>query len=165
MLETSKSLEKAHPDDDIPNMDIVKGTPEKNDDDDDDDDIPDELKCEVVDMNNPQMDPLEWSFRKLISIPKKYYWQTGNYNVSTRTKVWHRTVGALGLSLRVAERVGEVLANITGLNSNRFNYITDHMTEEEWAAARRRAEEARLKRKEKREREKVAKEKHTIQVV
>ncbi len=116
-------------------------------------------------MNDPKMDPLEWSCRKVISIPKAYYWQTGNYNVSVRTKLWHRTVGALGLSLRVAERIGEVLANITGLNSNRFNYITDHMSEEEWAAAKQRAREARMRRKEKKEKEKAAKEKSAIQVV
>ena len=116
-------------------------------------------------MNDPQMDLLEWSCRRVISIPKKYYWQTENYNVSVRTKLWHRTVGALGLSLKVAEKIGEVLANITGLNSNRFDYITDHMTEEEWAASKQRAEEARLRRKEKKEKEKAARQKNTIQVV
>jgi hypothetical protein len=111
------------------------------------------------------MDPLEWSVRKLVSIPKKYYWQTGNYNVSMRTKLWHRTVGTLGLTLRAAERIGEVLANITGLNTSRFDYITNAMTEEEWEFARKNEERSRLKRKERKERQEAEKKKHTIQVV
>lgn len=113
-------------------------------------------------MNDPKMDPLEWFTRKVISIPKEYYWETGNYDVSARTKIWHRSIRTLGLTLKVAEKVGEVLANITGINNSRFNHITDHMNDEEWEQARKIAEESRMKRQSAKEAEQQTR---TIQVV
>lgn len=113
-------------------------------------DLSDESDCEEVeevDMNDPKMDPLEWGFRSVVSIPKKYYWETNKYDVSMRTKIWHRSIGTLGLTLRAAEKVGEALATVMGINSSRFNYITDHMNEEEWEQARQIDEDARERRK------------------
>ena len=109
------------------------------------------------------MDPLEWSVRRVVSIPQKYYWETGNYAVGFRTKIWHRTVGTLGFTLRVAEKVGEVLANITGINSSRYDYVTSTMTDEEWELARKRADTSRARRKEKRQ--EAAKKTHSLQIV
>ena len=117
-------------------------------------------EVEEVDMNDPKMDPLEWGIRKVVSIPKKYYWETKKYDVSIKTKIWHRTVGTLGFTLRVAEKIGEVLANIAGINSSRFNYITDHMNEEEWEHAKQIAKEAKARRKKEDE-----EKKQSIQVV
>ena len=110
-----------------------------------------ELQCEIVDMNDPTMDPLEWSVRRIIPIPKTYYWETGNYNISLKIKLWHRTIRSLGLTLKMAEKMGEVISNITGINSSRFAYITDHMTEEEWDEARKNAEEDAVRRKQQKE--------------
>lgn len=113
-------------------------------------------------MNDPTMDPLEWGVRRIISIPKQYYWVSKKYNVSVRTKVWHRTIATLGVSLRIAERVGEVLANVTGLNSSRYEYVTTFMSDEEWETARKNADEARERREARRE---AAKSNYPIQVV
>ncbi len=99
-------------------------------------------------MNDPKMDPLEWGFRRVVSIPKQYYWVSKNYDVPLQTKVWHRTIATLGVSLRIAEKIGETLANAAGLNASRYEYVTDFMTEEEWETARKNAEEARVKREE-----------------
>merc|ERR1711862_485586 len=87
------------------------------------------------------MDPLEWGVRKTLSIPKAYYWQTGNYKVSMRTKLWHQTIYSLGALNRCAESVGECVANLSGLNSSEFSYVTDNLTEEEWEVARKEAKQ------------------------
>ncbi len=116
-------------------------------------------------MNDPTMDPLEWSVRSVLPIPKKYYWETGNYNLSMKTKLWHHTVGTLGLTLRIAEKVGALLANITGLNSPRFDYITDHMSKEEWEEANKNAQDFAEKRKMKKETVESNNKDLTIQIV
>ena len=83
-------------------------------------------------MNDHLMDPLEWTVRKTISIPKKYYWETGNYDVSFRTKTWHRSVQSMGIALRGAEKVGGFVASLLGLNNSRFDDVTAYMTDECW---------------------------------
>ena len=128
----------------------------------DDNETEEELQCVQVDMNDPTMDPLEWGVRRIISIPKQYYWVSKKYNVSVRTKVWHRTVATLGISLRIAERVGEALANVSGLNSSRYEYVTTFMSDEEWETARKNADEARERREARRE---AVKSKYPIQIV
>ena len=47
---------------------------------------------------------------------------------------------------RFAEKAGEIVANMTGLNSSRFEYVTSTMTEEEWEAARRNAQKQKERR-------------------
>jgi len=108
--------------------------------------IGEELKCEEVDMSDPKLDPLEWSVRKAISIPRVYYWETENYSVSLRTKVWHRTIQTMGITLRCAEKMGEVASNVLGLNSSRYSDVTDFMTDEEWKEAKERAVDDKAKR-------------------
>ena len=98
-----------------------------------------ELQCEEVDMNDRMMDPLEWSVRKTIPIPKKYYWETGNYDVSAKTKAWHRTVQSLGIAVRGAEKVGGFFVSLLGLNNSRFDDVTAYMTDEEWEIAKENA--------------------------
>lgn len=119
--------------------------------------VPEELQCEEVDMNDPNMDPLEWSARKLIPIPKAYYWDTQNENIPLKTKAWHHTVSALGSSVRFAENVGEVAANFLGLNTSRYDYVTSTMTDEDWERARNTASERRLKRESFRKQQEVLK--------
>lgn len=102
--------------------------------------IPIELRLEEFNENDQDMDPLEWTTRKLISIPKVYYWQTGNYDVATRTKVWHYSIYTLGTMTRCAEYIGNCIADMTGLNSSQYDYVTDTMTPEEWEISRRNLE-------------------------
>jgi hypothetical protein len=98
-------------------------------------------------MNDHLMDPLEWTVRKTIYIPKKYYWETGNYDVSFRTKTWHRSVQSMGIALRGAEKVGGFVAGLLGLNNSRFDDVTAYMTDEEWEVARENARRDKEKRK------------------
>ena len=93
---------------------------------------------------------MEWAARKVIPMPRKYYWETGNEDLPTKTKAWHNTVYALGKATRFAESVGEVVANVLGLNQSRFEYVTSSMTEEEWEEARHINEMKLKKREEKR---------------
>jgi len=126
-------------------------------------DLPEEEQCVTVDLQDPKMDPLEWTVRRVLPIPKKYYWETGNYQISTRTKMWHRAIGTLGFALKCAEKIGEVLANVSGINSSRYEDVTDFMNDEEWETAREIADEARQRRKELKSREERVE--YTIQVV
>ena len=105
-----------------------------------------EFQNEEVDMNDPKMDGLEWMTRRVLPIPKAYYWETENYEVPTRIKAWHLTIRALGVTLNVAERVGGFLANAAGLNSSRYDYVTSTMTEEQWDVAKKNAAEQKAKR-------------------
>jgi len=124
------------------------------------------MQLELVDMNDPDMDPMEWSVRHLVPIPKKYYWETNNLDLSLRTKLWHRTVSALGSALRCAECIGEIVANIVGLNSSSYDYVISTMTPDQWEASRRNAQEIRAKRDSYREdKKKTQQELHLAQDV
>ena len=108
--------------------------------------LPIEYQLYKVDLTNPDMDPLEYTFRKYVPIPKVYFWEsnaTNEYNQSLpiRIKAWHNTIYYLGLALRKAENGGEVIANLLGLNEGPFNYVTDRMTEEQMASSQRRLDE------------------------
>jgi len=92
-------------------------------------------------MDDPDLDPLEWSVRKVLPIPKKYFWETGNDNLDLRTRVWHRSVWFLGQALGVAEYCGEVVANLLGINESRYQYVMDSMSEGDWEKARKVNEE------------------------
>lgn len=105
-----------------------------------------EFQNEEVDMNDPNMDGLEWATRKILPIPRAYYWETENYQVPIKIKAWHLTIRALGVSLNVAERVGGFFANAAGLNSSRYDYVTSTMTEEQWDIAKQNAAEQRARR-------------------
>jgi hypothetical protein len=115
------------------------------------DDAPIEMQCEQVDMNDPKMDLLEWLVRKTIPIPAAYYWETGNYDIPTRTKIWHRSVGFLGSIVRLTDRVGAPIVNATGLNGSRYDYVTSSMTERQLEIARNTASERKLRNQARRE--------------
>jgi len=106
-------------------------------------DIPIELQYHEVDMNDPMMDPLEWTVRKVIPIPRAYFWETGNNDLSWKVKLWHRTVAVLGNGVKNAEAAGEVVANTLGLNGSRYDYVYDTMTAEERQMAEQIARERR----------------------
>jgi hypothetical protein len=117
----------------------------------DDAPTPIEMQCEQVDMNDPKMDVLEWTVRKIIPIPAAYYWETGNYDIPTRTKMWHRSVGFLGSLVRLTDRVGAPIVNATGLNASRYDYFTSSMTERQLEKARNTASERKQRNQARRE--------------
>merc|ERR1712071_514863 len=112
--------------------------------------LPIEMQYEEVDMKNPKMDPLEWTARKLVPIPRKYYWETQNENLPRKTKAWHNTIYALGRVVSASEYTGEIVADLLGLNQSRFDNVTSMMTDEEWEEARSIQAERKKKREEKR---------------
>lgn len=105
---------------------------------------PELLELEQVDMTNEDMDPLEWTARKFIPIPKKYYWEAEDVNSSqlpNRLILWHRSVAAMGSIVRFTDRIGTSLAGFFGFTSSPFDYVTSSMTEADWKLARRIAEQ------------------------
>jgi hypothetical protein len=108
--------------------------------------LPLEYQCHEIDLsdnNNLNLDPFEYIFRKYIPIPRVYYWETSsptnNYHqqLPFKIKAWHNSIYYLGEILRKAEAGGEVIANILGLNNDGpFEYVTQHMTQEEMDRSR-----------------------------
>mmetsp|Transcript_27453 Transcript_27453/g.40317 ORF Transcript_27453/g.40317 Transcript_27453/m.40317 type:complete len:183 (-) Transcript_27453:364-912(-) len=118
---------------------------------DDDSDVPIELQLEQVDMDDPKMDALEWGVRKVVPIPKKYYWETGNYDLPLKTKAWHRLVGTGAAAVRFLDRIGQPVTEASGLTSSRFSYVTDTMTERQWEKAQDTASRRKLQHEAERE--------------
>lgn len=106
--------------------------------------IPKELyEVEEVDMNSETMDPFEWTTRKLISIPKVYYWNTDvdPKKLPVNLKVWHRSVGLMGSAVGFIDSLGKPVVGALGLSSSRFSYVTSTMTARDWETSRRIVEE------------------------
>lgn len=55
--------------------------------------------------------------------------------------MWHRSVFFLGKALKYAEFIGEVVAQVLGLNQSRYQYVMDGMSEEDWKKAQKVNEE------------------------
>jgi hypothetical protein len=98
-------------------------------------------------MDDKNMDPLEWSVRKTVPIPNQYYFDTGNYDVSLRTKAWHRSVQAAGITIRAVEAVGGFFAGMLGLTNSRYDDVISYMTEEEIKQSLASAKESKEKRR------------------
>jgi hypothetical protein len=102
---------------------------------------------EQVDMNDEDLDMLEWMTRKMISIPKSYYWdhpEADPEQLPTKLKLWHRSVSALGSTVRFTDRIGAPITNALGLTASRFDYVPSTMTERDWEYSRRLAEDRRM---------------------
>jgi hypothetical protein len=104
-------------------------------------DVPIEYQLYQVDMNDPKMDPLEWTIRKIVPIPKAYYWETGNTDLPMKTKAWHQIVGTLGSLVTFVDRVGKPVTDATGLSASRFDYVKSTMTDSQLAKAQKTASE------------------------
>jgi hypothetical protein len=103
---------------------------------------------QVVDMSDEDMDPIEWTVRKLIPIPVEYYWnivsEEQHSQVPARTKIWHKTISFLCGAQQWTERsVAKPLAASMGLTGSRFDYVVDNMTDNEWEKSRARVAERR----------------------
>lgn len=109
------------------------------------------LEVEEVDMNDESMDPFEWAARKLVPIPKQYYWEATTEDNSAddgglvpldpkelplKLKLWHRSVSAMGSAVRLTDSMGKSIGSYLGLSSSRFDYVTSTMNEQEWESSR-----------------------------
>jgi hypothetical protein len=111
--------------------------------------LPIERQLEVVDMNNEDMDMLEWIVRKTIPIPKKYYWETGNTDLPRNVKIWHNVVGSMSGAVKWLDRVGKPVVDATGLTASRFDYVESTMTDKQKAMAIQTASARRLNKSQK----------------
>jgi hypothetical protein len=105
---------------------------------------PELTELEEVDMTDENMDPIEWAVRKLIPIPKTYFWQIDSVDpkeLPGNLKLWHRTVGAMGSAVKFTDRIGKQVADALGLSASRFDYVTSTMNEEDWNYSRRAVQE------------------------
>jgi hypothetical protein len=106
---------------------------------------------EEIDMNDENLDMLEWTTRKLISIPKTYYWdhpEADPEKLPTKLKLWHRSVAAMGSVVRFTDRIGAPITNALGLTASRFDYVTSTMTERDWERSRQLVEERQISQRE-----------------
>jgi hypothetical protein len=104
-------------------------------------------ELEEVDMNDENLDMLEWMTRKLISIPKTYYWdhpsETNPEQLPTKLKLWHRSVAGMGSAVRFTDRIGAPIVDALGLTASRFDHVTSTMTERDWEYSRQIVKERR----------------------
>mmetsp|Transcript_26632 Transcript_26632/g.39392 ORF Transcript_26632/g.39392 Transcript_26632/m.39392 type:complete len:155 (-) Transcript_26632:119-583(-) len=105
---------------------------------------PVEMQLEEVDMENEDMDMLEWLVRKIIPIPKEYYWETGNDDLPLRTKAWHQVVGSLSATIKLIDRMGKPIVDASGLKNSRFEYVRETMTEAQMQESIEKAQERKL---------------------
>jgi len=94
-----------------------------------------EMQCVNVNLNDPDMDLLEKTARRLIPIPKAFYFETGKKDLPLKTKAWHRTVASLQTVLRWSEKIGEGVAKVTGITESRFDNVTLNMSPQQWEEA------------------------------
>lgn len=101
-------------------------------------------------MNNEDMDMLEWIVRKIVPIPKQYYWETDDTtttitNLPRSVLVWHNVVGSLSRAVQWLDRMGTPVAHATGLSTSRFDYVLSTMTPEQKEMAAEIVRERKLK--------------------
>ena len=116
-----------------------------------------ERQLEIVDMNDEDMDMLEWIVRKIIPIPKQYYWESTTTSRSTDASnlprsvvIWHNVVGTLSRAVQWIDRMGTPVADATGLTSSRFDYVLSTMTDEQKKIAAQTARDRKIKKMESR---------------
>ena len=119
--------------------------------------LPIERQLELVDMNDEDMDMLEWIVRKIIPIPKQYYWESTTTSRSTDASnlprsvvIWHNVVGTLSRAVQWIDRMGTPVADATGLTSSRFDYVLSTMTDEQKKIAAQTARDRKIKKMESR---------------
>ena len=107
--------------------------------------LPIELQLEEVDMNDEDMDMLEWMVRRTIPIPKQYYWETGNTDLPYKTRQWHNIVGGLSGAVKWLDRIGKPVVEATGLTSSRFADVESTMSERQKSISKLNASTRKLK--------------------
>lgn len=100
-------------------------------------------QTQVVDMNAETMDPLEWTFRKVVPIPEHYYWdvvssQEEQAHIPARIRLWHRSLFALSRASQwTDDHIGQPLARTLGLDTPRMNDVTMFMSDDDWKRSQR----------------------------
>ena len=100
-------------------------------------------KTQVVDMNDETMDPLEWSFRKMVPIPEHFYWDVVSSEeeqrcIPTRIRFWHRSLYTLSrVSQWTDDHIGQPLARTLGLHTPRSSDVTMFMSDDDWKRSQR----------------------------
>eukprot|EP00527_Entomoneis_sp_CCMP2396_P004254 CAMPEP_0198137818 /NCGR_PEP_ID=MMETSP1443-20131203/1281_1 /TAXON_ID=186043 /ORGANISM="Entomoneis sp., Strain CCMP2396" /LENGTH=220 /DNA_ID=CAMNT_0043799377 /DNA_START=771 /DNA_END=1433 /DNA_ORIENTATION=+ len=107
-------------------------------------------KTTVVDMNHENMDPIEWSVRKLFPLPAVYYWdllegqpedvkkEIVETKIPLKIRLWHRLVASLDRAQHVInDWVAQPIAGTLGITDSRFSYVLDNMTDEELRTSKR----------------------------
>lgn len=95
-----------------------------------------------VDLNAEDMDPLEWTFRTVVPIPKYYYWDIIRNEedvelIPTKTKLWHQSIHALSvMNSWTEQRISRPIADSLGLNNPWHNEVAMYMTDEDWEKSR-----------------------------
>lgn len=97
----------------------------------------------TVDLTAEDMDPLEWTVRKVIPIPEHYYWDVVPdratwVQIPTRIRLWHVSIHAFAAALHWTEqRVATPVAKSLGLLSPRVETVTMFMDENDWKKSQR----------------------------
>jgi hypothetical protein len=79
---------------------------------------------------------LEWSFRQIVPVPKVFYWELpSTHELPLKIRVWHWAAGCFQTLVTLGESAGEIVANLTGVNSSSFDYVTATMTDQDWATS------------------------------
>ena len=105
-----------------------------------------------IDMTAEDLDPFEWTLRKVVPVPKYYYWEVVKQNsdvdlIPYRIKLWHKTVASMtGAYKWTEQRVGMPLARSLGLTSSRFSDVTMYMTDKDMTESKRIVAERRERR-------------------
>ena len=74
------------------------------------------------------MDPLEWTVRKVVPIPRVYYWdvvpdQAERASIPWKIRAWHSTIaGCCRVGNWMDRRVAQPIARGVGLTDSRFDY-------------------------------------------
>jgi len=110
---------------------------------------------EQVDMQAEDMDPLEYAFRKVVSVPAHYYWDVVKdekdiEKIPRRIKLWHNSFRrAASIHDWTEKRIALPIARGLGLTDNKFHEITMFMDEKDWKNSERMIREREEERQQK----------------
>jgi len=111
-------------------------------------------------MNDPDMDPIEWTVRKIVPIPKQYYWEilqnnnassssaagsnninnynhyshSSNANISYKIKFWHNLIYLLMVLYQFCNTwIATPIGDTLGITSSSTNrYVNHGITDEDY---------------------------------
>lgn len=96
-------------------------------------------KRKEIDETDEMLDPIEWSFRKIVPIPDKYYWdvieEDQENEIPRNIKIWHKTIAGLEAVYNWTEKwIAKPVAGGLGLGltTSRFSYVTETMNQDDW---------------------------------
>ena len=115
-----------------------------------------------VDLDDENMDPIEWTFRKLVPLPAVYFWdllegqpeevkrEYLQTKIPRKIRAWHRVIGSLDRAQHwMTDWVAKPLAGGLGITESRFSYVIDNMSEAELNESKRMVAERKLRQSQK----------------